>query len=84
MCIRDSATRSQIVETLLKRGYVVMKGKQILSTQLGKDFYHLLPDEIKTADLTAKWWVIQEDIKEGKADVKTLVDSCLLYTSRCV
>ncbi|MFR8560365.1 DNA topoisomerase [Longicatena caecimuris] len=75
--IGTSATRSQIVETLLKRGYVVMKGKQILSTQLGKDFYHLLPDEIKTADLTAKWWVIQEDIKEGKADVKTLVDSVL-------
>ena len=75
--IGTSATRSAIVETLLKRGYVEMKGKQIISTTLGKEFYHLLPDEIKTADLTAKWWVIQEDIKEGKADVKTLVDSVL-------
>lgn len=75
--IGTSATRSQIVETLMKRGYVEMKGKNIISTQLGKDFYHLLPPEVKTADLTAKWWVIQEDIKEGKADVKTLVDSVL-------
>lgn len=75
--IGTSATRSTIVETLIKRGYVQMKGKNIISTQLGKDFYHLLPDEIKKADLTAKWWVIQEDIKEGKADVKTLVDSVL-------
>lgn len=75
--IGTSATRSSIVETLLKRGYVEMKGKQIISTTLGKEFYHLLPEEIKTADLTAKWWVIQEDIKEGKADVKTLVDSVL-------
>lgn len=75
--IGTSATRSQIVETLLKRGYVEMKGKQIVSTRLGKDFYHLLPPEVKSADLTAKWWVIQEDIKEGKATVKDLVDSVL-------
>lgn len=75
--IGTSATRSQIVETLLKRQYVEMQGKNIVSTQLGKEFYHILPDEIKKPDLTAKWWVIQEDIKEGKADVKTLVDSVL-------
>lgn len=75
--IGTSATRSQIVETLIKRGYVEMKGKNIISTQLGKDFYHLLPQEIKKADLTAKWWVIQEDIKEGNADVTTLVQSVL-------
>lgn len=75
--IGTSATRSQIVETLIKRGYVEMKGKNIISTQLGKDFYHLLPEEIKKADLTAKWWVIQEDIKEGNADVSTLVQSVL-------
>lgn len=75
--IGTSATRSQIVETLLKRNYVEMKGKNIISTQLGKDFYHLLPEEIKKPDLTARWWLIQEDIKEGKADVKTLVDSVL-------
>ncbi len=75
--IGTSATRSQIVETLIKRNYVEMKGKQIISTQLGKEFYHLLPDEIKKPDLTAKWWVIQEDIKEGTADVGTLVNSVL-------
>lgn len=75
--IGTSATRSSIVETLIKRQYVEMKGKNIISTQLGKDFYHILPDEIKKPDLTAKWWVIQEDIKEGKAEVKTLVDSVL-------
>ena len=75
--IGTSATRSQIVETLLKRGYVEMKGRQIISTQLGREFYHLLPEGMKGADLTAKWWLIQEDIKEGKADVKTLVQSVL-------
>lgn len=71
--IGTSATRSTIVETLIKRGYVEMKGKQIISTQLGRDFYQILPDEIKKADCTARWWVIQEDIKEGNADVKDLV-----------
>lgn len=73
--IGTSATRSSIVETLIKRQYVEMQGKNIVSTPLGKEFYKILPDDIKTADCTAKWWVIQEDIKEGKATCQTLVDS---------
>ena len=72
--IGTSATRSSIVETLIKREYVEMQGKNIVSTQLGKAFYEILPDEIKTADCTAKWWVIQEDIKEGKATCSTLIN----------
>lgn len=73
--IGTSATRSSIVETLIKREYVEMQGKNIVSTPLGKEFYKILPDDIKTADCTARWWVIQEDIKEGKASCQTLVDA---------
>jgi DNA topoisomerase-3 len=34
-----------------------------------------LPDEIKTADLTALWWVIQEDIIAGTKTITDLTDS---------
>ena len=40
-------------------------------------FYHLLPPEIRGADVTARWWLIQQDIAEGKADVNALQKSVI-------
>ena len=60
------ATRADIIDKLLKRGYLEMKGKSIQSTTLGKEFCHMLPEEIKSPDTTAKWWLMQEEIKKGK------------------
>lgn len=65
--IGTAATRSAIIQTLKKRGFIENKGKYIVSTQVGRDFYEVLPDEIRKPDLTAKWWAIQQDIQEGKA-----------------
>lgn len=67
------ATRSTIIETLLKRNFLEEKGKNIISTDLGKEFYHLIPNEIKTAEITAKWYLIQENIKMGELDVNELM-----------
>ena len=75
--IGTPATRDKIIETLLKRGYVKEEGKYLLSTQLGRDFYNLLPDDIKKADMTALWWSIQEDIKAGRATVQDMTSSVL-------
>ncbi|MDQ0361542.1 DNA topoisomerase [Breznakia pachnodae] len=69
------ATRGAIIELLLKRKFLEMKGNSIISTTLGREFYDLLPDGIKTADLTALWWLIQEDIKNGTRDVNDLQKS---------
>ena len=67
------ATRGAIVETLLKRGFLAKKGKNIVSTELGREFYSLLPEDITKPDLTAKWWLIQEAIKEEKeSDVNAI------------
>lgn len=75
--IGTPATRSSIIETLIKRGYLAEKGKTLISTQLGRDFYHILPNEIKKADLTAKWWAMQEDIRSGERDYMYLVNNVL-------
>ena len=66
------ATRVSTIETLFKRGYIERKGKSIVSTKLGREFYHMLPDNIKSADITAKWWIIQEEVREGRADVNAI------------
>jgi len=75
--IGTPATRDKIIETLVKRGYVQDTGKNLISTPLGRDFYNLLPDDIKKADMTALWWTIQEDIKSGKAVAVDLTRSVL-------
>lgn len=67
------ATRGIIVDNLIQRGFLEMKGKNIVSTQLGQEFCALLPDEIKKPDLTAKWWLIQEQVKTNSKDVNAIM-----------
>ena len=75
--IGTSATRASIIQNLLKRGYIKEEKDKIISTELGREYYKILPDEWKKADLTAKWWIIQEEIREGKANQNQLLDSIL-------
>ena len=70
--IGTTATRAAILEKLKERGYLEeVKGK-LRSTPKARAFYHLLPPEIAGADVTARWWVIQQDVAEGKADPNDL------------
>lgn len=66
------ATRVTTIEILFKREFIERKGKNIVSTQLGKEFYHLLPTNIKTPDITAKWWLLQEEVRHGRMDVNAI------------
>ncbi|WOC32351.1 MULTISPECIES: type IA DNA topoisomerase [Caproicibacterium] len=75
--IGTPATRDKIIETLIKRGYLQDDGKHLISTPYGRQFYDLLPDDIKKPDLTALWWTIQEDIKSGNANISDMTDSVL-------
>ena len=62
--IGTSATRSSIVEGLFDRGFLAEKGKNIVSTELGKTFYHQLHDIIVYPDMTAIWYEQQQDIED--------------------
>lgn len=73
--IGTSATRSGIIESLVKRGFLREDGKKVISTALGRELYRILPDEIKKADMTAEWWAIQEEIQNGTANYNKLIDS---------
>ena len=75
--IGTSATRSTIIDSLITKGYVAEDGKRLISTELGSELYRILPDEIKKADMTAKWWAIQEDIRSGDKTYKSLTDNVL-------
>lgn len=75
--IGTSATRSFIIDGLVSKGYLEEKGKKLISTELGRELYRILPDEIKKADMTAEWWSMQEDIRTGKSGCEILTHNVL-------
>lgn len=79
--IGTSATRADIIQKLIKNGYLEEedsgKKKILISTKKGRAFYQMLPDSVKKADMTALWWVVQEDIKAGRAEYSALTNKVL-------
>lgn len=75
--IGTTATRSVIVSDLIRQGYIDVKNNKLYATNKAIDLINELPDDIKLADTTAKWWVYQEEISKGNADVSDLTDSVL-------
>ena len=80
--IGTEATRAPIVQNLIDRGFLEEKGKKIISTPLGRELCRILPKELVKPNLTAYWWVIQEDIKKGTATHETLTSNVLEMINR--
>lgn len=49
------ATRANTIENLVKHGYIERNGKKIISTGKGRNLIKVMPDEVKSAQLTADW-----------------------------
>ena len=59
------ATRAATIESLVKNGYVERVGKQLRSTDRGKELVKVVPDEVKSAKLTAEWESKLQQIEHG-------------------
>lgn len=70
--IGTPATRDEIIDNLFKRNVIELKAKKIVTTELGKEFMKILPEEVVNADLTALWYQQQLDIR-NEEDVKKFV-----------
>ena len=73
--IGTTATRASIVEKLKARGFIEESKGRIRSTEKGRAFYALLPPDVKSADTTARWWLMQQDVADGKADPYSILRS---------
>ena len=52
--IGTEATRADVIEQLIEMGYAERKGKNIVSTPLGRDFVNSLPESLKSLERTAE------------------------------
>lgn len=84
--IGTSATRAAIIEDLIAADYISRKGKQVISTQFGREFIASIPDNLKSVERTAEWEQYFDDIQtKGKspdqleADVRTFIKTTVIY-----
>lgn len=50
-----SATRAGTIEKLIDNGYVIREGKKLISTEAGRYIIKVLPERVKSVELTCDW-----------------------------
>jgi DNA topoisomerase-3 len=78
------ATRASILETLLGRGFVERKGKQLISTKAGRDLVKALPRELTDPVTTAKWEDALSLIAEGKLTLEQFEEAQRTVVARLI
>ena len=69
------ATRAAIIERIIKVGYIERKGKQLLSTDKGRKVISLLPDEIKSIEMTAAMELQLSAIENGTISADEVISA---------
>ncbi len=78
------ATRAAIIEELIAAGYIERKNKQLISTEYGRKFAASLPDNVKSAELTARWEQALSDIEKGAGNADDLLSEIIKNVSDIV
>ncbi len=68
------ATRPAIIETLFHRNYLERRGKNIVSTSLGRQLVTSLPEVATTPDMTAVWETAMRGITEDKESLEAFLE----------
>ena len=67
------ATRADIIEKLFDSFYVERRGKEIIPTSKGIQLIELVPPDLKSPELTAKWEQQLSLISKGQTDPRAFV-----------
>ena len=78
------ATRADIIEKLFSTFYVERRGKELVPTSKGVQLIELAPEELHSAELTARWEDRLSDIAKGKAKDAEFVSEMRKYAAELV
>ncbi len=78
------ATRADIIEKLFDNFSIERVGKEIHPTAKGKQLISIVPEDLKSATLTAKWEQQLQDISRGNANMKTFIAEMKKYSASLV
>ena len=60
------ATRADIIEKLIQNNCIERKGKELVPTAKGRELVRLVPDQLRSAELTGKWEQRLSSISKGE------------------
>lgn len=72
--IGTEATRADMIEKLLLRGFIERNNKNLISTQKGRALIKILPEAIKDPCTTALWEQALDDISKGEETLSNFLD----------
>jgi len=78
------ATRADIIEKLFKSFLIESDGKDIKTTSKGKQLLELVPEALKSPDLTAEWEMRLNAIASGKEQKGDFVHEMRTFTKTAV
>lgn len=78
------ATRAGIIEKLVKGGFAERKGKTLVPTKDGLNLVCVLPEQITSPAMTAKWENTLMQIERGNADADAFLSGIAAMTSELV
>ena len=74
------ATRADIIEKLFNSFVIEKKGKELIPTSKGKQLIDLVPKDLKSPLLTAKWESQLDEISKGKKDNNLFIKEMKNYS----
>ena len=78
------ATRAAIIERLLQVGYIERKQKILVPTAKGENLINLVPEIVKSPEMTGQWEKTLSDIEAGTAKAEEFKDSIIKLTRQIV
>jgi DNA topoisomerase III len=78
------ATRADIIEKLFSSFYIEKKGNEIVPTSKGKQLIELVPYDLRSPLLTAKWEKELDLISKGKLHSKEFINKMRQYSTKLV
>lgn len=78
------ATRADIIEKLFNSFYMERRGKEIHPTSKGIQLVEMVPEDLKSPELTAKWEQRLSLISKGKANPGEFVNEMKNYATKLV
>ena len=73
------ATRAEMIEKLIRTGYVFREKKSIISTEKGKALVGLVAEPLRSPELTAEWEQQLKDVEEGQRPVAEFYDGIAAF-----
>lgn len=74
------ATRAAVIERLIKVGYVVREKKNLVPTEKGINLISIVPNEIKSPELTGKWEKALSQMARGQYSSEKFMTSIINYS----